>query len=348
MDQFVCVRVVQMNSMDLNLFQFDYDLTFAAFFMNADKTIYGRYGTRSDRKAVRDISMQGFGGAMKAALEIHRGYPANRESLAGKQGKKPRYAKPEQYPSLRRFKATLDYKGQVARSCLHCHQIVGAERMVYRSRKETFPRKILFPWPMPDTIGLQMDPASPATVKAVSPDSPSAAAGLKAGDAIVSLNGQPILSTADIQWVLHHTGDTGQVKAAVRRGGGERQVTLALPSGWRTKGDITWRTSTWDLRRMVGGVLLKDLTDEERKQAGLGTAGLALKIAHLGRYGQHGAALRAGFRKNDVFTAFDGEKKRATETEFLMYALDAMKPGMKMPVTVLRGKKEMSLKLPIQ
>ncbi|MCZ6806320.1 MAG: hypothetical protein O7F08_05160 [Deltaproteobacteria bacterium] len=30
------------------------------------------------------------------------------------------------------------------------------------------------------------------------------AAGFKVGDRIVSLKGQPILSTADIQWVLHN------------------------------------------------------------------------------------------------------------------------------------------------
>src|SRR3989442_14557967 len=60
MDKFVCVRVVQANALDLALFQFDYDLTFAAFFVNADRTIYGRYGSRSDRKdATKDISIEG-------------------------------------------------------------------------------------------------------------------------------------------------------------------------------------------------------------------------------------------------------------------------------------------------
>ena len=48
MDQFVCVRLVQANTIDLTRFQFDFDLTFAAFFLNADLTIYGRFGSRSD------------------------------------------------------------------------------------------------------------------------------------------------------------------------------------------------------------------------------------------------------------------------------------------------------------
>ena len=55
--KYVCVRVFQGNARNLELFQFDYDLTFAAFFMNAYITIYGRYGTRSSQeKPERDIS----------------------------------------------------------------------------------------------------------------------------------------------------------------------------------------------------------------------------------------------------------------------------------------------------
>src|SRR5689334_3415769 len=36
MDKFVCVRIVQGNGLDLALFQYDYDMSFAAQFMNAD------------------------------------------------------------------------------------------------------------------------------------------------------------------------------------------------------------------------------------------------------------------------------------------------------------------------
>ena len=37
MDEFICVRIPMANAMDLAQFQFDYDLSFTAFFMNADK-----------------------------------------------------------------------------------------------------------------------------------------------------------------------------------------------------------------------------------------------------------------------------------------------------------------------
>ena len=45
LDQFVCVRVINANALDLSRFQFDYDLSFSAIMFNGDGTIYGRYGS---------------------------------------------------------------------------------------------------------------------------------------------------------------------------------------------------------------------------------------------------------------------------------------------------------------
>ena len=46
-EQFVAVRQVEMKGVDLSQFQFDYDLNWAAMFVNADGTVYARYGTQS-------------------------------------------------------------------------------------------------------------------------------------------------------------------------------------------------------------------------------------------------------------------------------------------------------------
>src|SRR5688500_4260800 len=45
--KFVCVRLIQANRLDLSIFQYDYDLSWTAMFLNADLAIYGRYGSRS-------------------------------------------------------------------------------------------------------------------------------------------------------------------------------------------------------------------------------------------------------------------------------------------------------------
>ena len=66
LDEFVCVRIVQANTIDLTHFQHDFDQSFAAYLMNPDLTIYGRFGTRSERPEYEDVSLEGLRKAMEA------------------------------------------------------------------------------------------------------------------------------------------------------------------------------------------------------------------------------------------------------------------------------------------
>ena len=77
-----------MKGVDLREFQFDWDLTWAVVFKNADGAVYGRFGTRAGARGnqLTHVSLPAFHRAIERALEIHRGYPANRSQLAGKRG----------------------------------------------------------------------------------------------------------------------------------------------------------------------------------------------------------------------------------------------------------------------
>src|SRR5215470_19784605 len=87
LEKFVCVRVISTNGLDLSLFQFDYDQSFAVFLLNADGTVYGRFGTRSHRTYWSDdVSVEGLARALQGALELHGQYPKNKDALAGKRG----------------------------------------------------------------------------------------------------------------------------------------------------------------------------------------------------------------------------------------------------------------------
>src|SRR5256885_5900547 len=110
LDKFVCVRVVSTNGLDLALFQFDTDQSFAAFLLNADGTVYGRFGTRSHRTSWSDdVSIEGLAKALQGALDLHANYPANKAVLAGKRGPAPEVPTPEQFPTLKaRYTAKLD------------------------------------------------------------------------------------------------------------------------------------------------------------------------------------------------------------------------------------------------
>jgi hypothetical protein len=350
MEKFVCVRIVQANAMDLAQFQFDYDLSFAAFFMNADGTIYGRYGTRSDVKETeRDLSMDSFAKAMLGALDLHKGYPANRASLEPKKGPPPKITRPEQFAALKHYKPTLDYEGQVVQSCLHCHQIGDAMRLEARKTRQPMPDELLFQWPMPDVVGMKLSPKEKARVTAVAAGSPAARAGIKVGDDIAVLNGQPILSIADVQYVLHHTSPRGgTITAAVQRGGDTAKtmttLTIHLADGWRRSSDISWRVSSWQLRRLgFGGMKPVDMTDDERHAAKLNNTQMALLLAHVGEYGEHALAKQAGFRKGDIILTFDGLTDRMTESELLAYVMQKKMPGDKVTATVLRGTNTLNL-----
>src|SRR4051812_6751182 len=181
LDEFVCVRIVQANTIDLTHFQHDFDQSFAAYLMNPDLTIYGRFGTRSGRPEHEDISLEGLRRAMEAALRIHRDYGAVRASLAGKQVKQARYKTPRDYPSLSgKYGEAIDYEGKTARSCMHCHQVREAERLVYRTASKPIPDEVLFPSPDPAVLGLKMDPKATAKVERVAPGTPAERAGMRA------------------------------------------------------------------------------------------------------------------------------------------------------------------------
>jgi serine protease Do len=350
MDQFVCVRIVQANRLDLTLFQYDYDQSFAVFFLNADKTIYGRFGTRSDQKlAERNISLESLREALAGALELHRGYPANKAVLAGKQPLPSKYKTPEDYPTLAgRYKPTLDYEGKVAQSCMHCHMVGEAQKAVYRVEGKAIPDEVLFAWPVPDTIGLALDPKAKARVTAVSKGSAAERDGFKAGDEIVTLQGQPMLSIGDVQWVLQTAKDPVKLQAEVRRNGKIITLPLTLEKGWRRQSDLSWRPTSWEMRRLgTGGIFMEDMTAEAREKAKAPAEGLALFVKHVGQYGAHALAKKEGFLKDDVIVAIEGRTDRLTETQFLTYLLQTKKPDSKVPVTVLRAGKRLEMQVPV-
>lgn len=352
LEKFIPVRIVSTNGLDLGLFQFDYDQSFAAFLMHADGTIYGRFGTRSNRTSWSDdVSVEGLARALQGALELHAQYPANKDSLARKRGRSPEFPVPEKFPQLKdKYGPTLKYEGNVVQSCIHCHQIGDAQRELVRKHKQAIPEELLFPYPHPKTVGLILDPRERATVRCVEPASAAAQAGFQAGDEILSLDGQPLLSLADVQWVLHNAAaDGASVRAEVQREGKKQELTMKLGKGWRQRDDLSWRSSSWGLRRMAtGGLLLEELPAAERRKLDAAPGAMTLRVKHVGQYGPHAAAKDAGFRQGDVLIEFDGRTDLRRETDLLAHALMKHQPGERIAVTVLRDGQAIKLELPMQ
>src|SRR5688572_15063671 len=155
LDQFVCVRVINANALDLARFQFDYDLSFSTMFFNGDGTIYGRYGSWTHQKNTHDSTTAGYKRALESALALHRNYPGNQAALAGKQGAAIPYKTPLDLPALSgKYTRELNWDGKVVQSCVHCHQISDSLRSVQRAQTGTISSEWIYPWPAPETIGL--------------------------------------------------------------------------------------------------------------------------------------------------------------------------------------------------
>ncbi len=338
MDQFVTVRVVFANSMDLSTFQFDTGLTWAVFFLNADKTIYGRYGSRGQANGSLDVSLAGFRKAMEGALELHKGYPGNKSSLAGKKGPSPRVPVPQGYPGMQKF-PPVPTPGDKRNNntCMHCHEVNAGEYKVYRSVKQPIPDNVLWTYPMPDVLGLSLDLNERATLKSVAAGSPAEKDGWKAGDAILTLEGQPIVSIADVQWVLERAKDGAKLKASVDRGGQKQPLTLSLPPGWRRKGDFGWREATWaSFRPDMNG---EDLKPGERQTMKLSDTATGFRVSYVGP----GAR---GLQRDDVVVEVDGQRSGITNFSlFLAHVAQKRMPGDKISLTVLRGGQEQKLQL---
>lgn len=327
-----------MNGVDLKLFQFDYDQTWCAFFLNADGTIYGRYGTRAGNRdqSTTHISLPSFKKAMQRALELHRGFPANKAQLVGKIGRDPEWRTANQIPGLQ---DKPERAGTKHGACIHCHQVIeNTRRAKWQQQRLTY--EDVWVYPLPENIGLKMDVNDCLRVQSVAPRSPAAVAGIAAGDELVTMNGQRLISQADVQWVLHNAPAQTQIAVTFRRGGQTRQTTIALSGNWK-ESDLTWRASSWF--GMRHGLALNPLTNEQKQHHGIAANDMALAVKDIF---QNAVPLQqAGLRKGDVIVAVDG-KTGMNESQFLAHIRLNHPPGDKINLTVLRGGHRLELQVP--
>ena len=227
MDRFVCVRVVQGHGLDLSLFQFDWRQTWVVFLLNADRAIYGRY----DAREANDVL--GLRKAMEGALELHEKWPANKAELAGKTGAPLRWKTPEEIPALQEKGKPRAVTGR--NGCIHCHNVLEGATKSYKDLGEPVPERYLAPYPTPQRVGIMLSTRERATVTDIDRHSPAEKAGIKEGDRILRFGGQPVVSWADVQWVLYTHPDPDPVPVELDRAGTLVRVSLLLPPGWRTR-----------------------------------------------------------------------------------------------------------------
>ena len=176
-----------MKWVDLSQFQFDYDLNWAAMFVNADDTVYAHYGNQFAADADAYNSIASVEKTMRRVLALHEDYSNNKNGLAGKLGKPKPYKTALEMPGMK-HRAKLS-RSTARNNCVQCHNIHDAvHEQLYREQK--FRHDTLCRYLLPKNIGFTIDPDDGLAIVGIKPGSTAANSDLGAGDTLTRANVQ--------------------------------------------------------------------------------------------------------------------------------------------------------------
>jgi serine protease Do len=316
----VRVRLTRIDNLDLNLFDFDYDLTFMVFFLNADEKVYARYGGRDAESPDGRQSLEGLRYTMQSVLQMHK---TAEKAFAPKSQDSPKY--------LRAL--TIGMR----RGCLHCHQVKVILDLQLQ-KKGQWSRERIWRYPLPDNLGFVLEVDRGNVIKEVRDQTPAAATGLRRGDVVQRLGDVPIHSFGDAQYALDRAAASGSLLVEWRRGNQTMKGDLGLSQGWR-RTDITWRPS---LQRLLPAARLYgvDLTTDEKKTLGLAPTQLAFRQ----KDSVPTQARQAGIRPGDIILGVDDKPFDNMDViDFLRYVRRNYLIGDRVTVNILRDGKRLNL-----
>lgn len=315
------LRLGNIDDLDLNLFAFDYDLTFAAFFLNADGKVYARYGQRDGKSAEDRQSLKGLAHTMQSVLDMH--------------------ARPEPAFAPRDDDKAVTISDVAGRSrrCYHCHNV--KERLDAKLKRDgKWDREMAFRFPPPEVVGLGLEVDRGNVVGQVGAGSAAAAAGLKKGDVLTRLGGVPVHSQADAMFALDRAPAKGKVELTYTRDGQAVSVELALEAGWR-RHDLSWRPS---MKKQLASLPIygEALGVDDKKKLGLGENQLAVRQ----RASVHSKAKALGIQPGDIIVGLDGRAVEGKDDARLRkYVSGHYLLGDSARVDVIRDGKRMSLEV---
>lgn len=330
MQQYVCVRVIRMDDIDVALFDRDWHNTLYFFIMNADEQIYMRYGGRDAASPDTYLNLDSIELALKKGLELHEEYKQGKLAKA----EKPAPKFPREYPLLveRTFKRN---------ACVECH-LIGDFQNLHREQDGTLDKLVhLFRSPDIKTIGIHLDVPKGLVVKEA--QGAVAEAGMRAGDTIVAVNGTRVYTFGDLQYYYDKTPRMAErAKFTVGREGREVDLDVKLPVRWWWT-DLRFRQSSVDPKMYFDST---PLTAAEKSELGLKPDGFASRVKYVSSVAQMMKVheLKVG----DIVYAVDGvETDPLANTPELFMQL-RRKPGDAALLDVIRDGAKIKMELRTQ
>ena len=142
----------------------------------------------------------------------------------------------------------------------------------------------------------KLDKPEGALISNVDPDGPAAKAGLKAGDVIRKIDGQPIVTAGDLSALVGQSAPGTKVRLDVWRHGQREEIAATLGDANKKTPAVAKADEAADKGKL--GLALRPLEPQEKRAAGV-AGGLLVE-------GAGGPAALAGVQPGDVIIAVNG------------------------------------------
>lgn len=325
--QYVTARIVKMNGIHIDLFDYDRYNTLYFFILNADEHIYMRYGGRDPRSPTTYLNLDSLELALEQGLEQHRLYQAGK--ITAKPPPPPRY--PRDIPEL--YKRTIG-----AGRCVECHLIGDLENVQREIDGNLDKLSQMFRSPDIRKIGIALD--IPKGLRVAEATQAAAAAGIENGDTITHLNGARVWTFGDLQWAYDRVDRHAEnIELTVDRGGKSAQFDIALPDLWWLT-DISYRNWSVDARVYFNS---EPLSAAEKNNLGLDPDGFASRVSHIDRVAKllDNHKLVVG----DIVYGVDGETRDAIATTAEIFLKLRKQAGDRYTLQIIRGGERMETPL---
>jgi len=326
--QYVCARITRMDTVDIALFDRDWNNAIYYFILNADEQIYMRYGGRDSRSPDSYLDLRSLELSLEKGLDLHRRYQGG--DL--KKAPRPKPLFPRDIPLLA--------DRTIARAaCVECH-LIGDFQNIQREQQNALDKlKDLYRSPDIRTLGIDLDVPRGLVVKEAR--GAAEAGGMKPGDLIAAWNGVPVITFGDLQYEHDKVPRfADRVRVTVSRDTRTLDLPLVLPERWWWT-DLTFRQSSVEPRVYFESV---PLLAAEKRSYGLPEQGFASRVSKsMGTFA--GILKFHELRVGDIIFGVDGvERDDVANTAELFIKLRKI-AGESVMLNVIRDGRRMQMEL---